>query len=661
MRKLRFALAAMVLATALPRSAPALFLDEGKFFRLSGTFYSQSRFRLQDSSGPKGPQTQTTFFSGGTPLNTQMGNLVQWRNYAAPVFEGNLTKPLGVQNWFDELSFRFAGRFVYDGIYDFGPDEFRQHLRLYHVSASTPAKDGTVGLGGNQPVPIYRGTKKVERDATFIGVPGPLPLQLGQAQPDVRAARLRDQELFDPREEFAQQMEPWEIYVNLQKGPAFLRLGRQNLSWGETDGIRLLDVINPIDNFFGLTFDEDLDEKRIPLWMARTNVQLIDNWGPLSSVGVESFLVPGAIDATQSPVLFQGFLHPYAPPTGCDAQLIADNNVAAPIVGDSNIPPGCRNAVTPGNVHRGLVKVSLYERLPNKIMKHSRFGARFVGVLFGDYTVSLAAYRTWADNPAPRVHYNDEIITPVKLTVPQSALIELTHGRETIVGGTLSFYQRRLLPGVVRTEFGYFFGEPGQVQLANQGDGPSGITNTFVPQADFIRWMIGYDVFELNVPWISRSNNIILITQWFNSVRLTSNAPYDKLVKEANAAVARNLPATPDRAPPPYVPDDFGKFQLVANPGRVGSKPILPGVFDRYNATWSVALQAFMMHGNLIPQIVGVAFTEGDFGFLPSFVYRINDSLQVKVGYAGIYGKFSQLGLFRDRDQVGIRVSYLIN
>src|SRR5438270_13943280 len=32
-------------------------------------------------------------------------------------------------------------------------------------------------------------------------------------------------------------------------------------SWGETDGLRLLDEINPVDNFFGLTFDEDLDRK----------------------------------------------------------------------------------------------------------------------------------------------------------------------------------------------------------------------------------------------------------------------------------------------------------------------------------------------------------------------------------------------------------------
>ena len=650
MRKLRLVLTIALALGGSPPFASALYLDEGKFFRLTATLYSQSRFRLQDSSGPKGPQTQTTFFSGGTPLNTQMGNLVQWRNYAAPVFEGNLTKPLGVDRWLDDLSFRFAGRFVYDGIYDFGPREFGQALRLYNVSARTPAKDGSVGLGGNQPVPIFQGTKKVEEE----GNPG---------KAAARAARLRDQDLFDPRSTFAEQKEPWEIYVNVQKGPGFVRIGRQNLSWGETDGIRLLDVINPIDNFFGLTFDEDLDEKRIPLWMIRTNLQLIDNWGPMSSVGMETFLVPGAIDTTQGPVIYQGFLHPYAPPTGCDAQLIADNNVAAAVLGDSSVPPGCRN-VPGGEPFRGLVKTSLYERLPNKIMKHSRFGARFAGVLFSDYTVSLAAYRTWADNPAPRVHYLDAVALPqpVGLTVPQAAVVELTHGRETIVGGTLSFYQHHLLPGVVRTEFGYFFSEPGQVQLANQGDGPSGITNTFVPQADFIRWMIGYDIFELNVPWISRSNNIIVITQWFNSVRLTSNDAYDALVKRANSALLRNLPpAVPNHAPPPFVPDDFGKFQLVANPGRVGSHPILPAVFDRYNATWSVAVQAFMMHGNLIPQIVGVAFTEGDFGFLPNVVYRLNDSLQVKVGYAGIYGKFSQLGLFRDRDQIGVRVSYLLN
>lgn len=640
------ALAALAWAATSAAPGAGFYLDEAKSFKFNATFYTQTRFRLQDSEGPKGPQTQLGFFSGGTPLNTQIGNLVQWRNFAFPVFEASIARLLGIENRLDELGFRFAGRFAYDGVYDFGPDEFRQALRRYKVAAKTPARDGSVGLGGNQPVPVFQGTKRVEREGD--------PNKAG-----VRAARLRDQELFDPRNVFAQQADPWEIYMNLQRGPFFMRIGRQNLSWGETDGLRLLDLINPVDNFFGLTFDEDLDEKRIPLWMIRGNYQLIDIWGPFSSVGVEGFFVPGVIDTTQSPIAYQGFMHPYAPPTGCDAQLIADNNVANPIVGDSGLPDGCRNAVGPEL--RGLVKVSLYERLPEKTWRNSRQGVRLVGIIFNRFTASVAAYRTWADNPAPKVHYLEPTFTPLAV-VPQTALIELTHGKELVTGGTLSFYQHRLLPGVVRFELGYFFGEPGQVQLANQGDGPAAIVNTFVPQADFVRWVIGYDVFELNFPWLSRSNNLILITQWFNSLRVSSNRPYKDLVRQANAALSRNLPPLlPDRRPPPMVPDDFGKFQLVGNPGRTGDRPILPAIGDRYNAVWSVALQAFAMHGNLIPQIVGVAFTEGDFGFLPNVVYRWSDNVQIKVGYAGIYGKFSQLGLFRDRDQVGLRVTYQIN
>ncbi|MGH7858870.1 MAG: hypothetical protein ACREQY_16205, partial [Candidatus Binatia bacterium] len=121
-------------------------------------------------------------------------------------------------------------------------------------------------------------------------------------------------------------------------------------------------------------------------------------------------------------------------------------------------------------------------------------------------------------------------------------------------------------------------------------------------------------------------------------------------------------PVLPDRPPPRPLTDDFGRFALVANPPRNNQGEfILPGVAKRYNGVWSVALQAFLMHGNLIPQIIGVAFTEGDFGFLPNVTYRFTDNVQVKVAYAGIYGKFSQLGLFRDRDQVGVRLTYLIN
>jgi len=62
---------------------------------------------------------------------------------------------------------------------------------------------------------------------------------------------------------FRQDVDLWEGYADISQGPLFFRLGKQNLSWGETDVFRLLDNINPLDNTFGGPF-EDLDDRRIP-------------------------------------------------------------------------------------------------------------------------------------------------------------------------------------------------------------------------------------------------------------------------------------------------------------------------------------------------------------------------------------------------------------
>jgi len=216
-----------------------------------------------------------------------------------------------------------------------------------------------------------------------------------------------------------------------------------------------------------------------------------------------------------------------------------------------------------------------------------------------------------------------------------------TWPQETVAGGTLSFFQPRFLPGVVRMEGGYFFGENTCTRIACEGWPGIGVVDTRIPQVDYVRWMLGYDVYDLNVPWLSRTNNIIIITQWFNTFRMTD------VRKQDREQVARA-----------GLPPEFAEFMLNQNPARNGLA-ITPA--SRYSAVWSVAVQSFLMHGNLNPQIIGVAFTEGDFGLLPNVVYHINDSLQVKVGVAYIFGKFSQLGLFRDRSQAGMRISYLLN
>ena len=59
-----------------------------------------------------------------------------------------------------------------------------------------------------------------------------------------------------------------ELFVDIQKGPLFLRLGKQQVVWGESDGLRLADIINPLD-FRWHYFLEDWQDIRQGLPMLR--------------------------------------------------------------------------------------------------------------------------------------------------------------------------------------------------------------------------------------------------------------------------------------------------------------------------------------------------------------------------------------------------------
>ena len=139
------------------------------------------------------------------------------------------------------------------------------------------------------------------------------------------------------------------------------------------------------------------------------------------------------------------------------------------------------------------------------------------------------------------------------MTIPTTVVVEPQHPKETIVGGTLSFFQRRLLPGVVRMEGGYFIGENTCTRIACEGWPGIGLVDTVIPKVDYVRWMIGYDVFDLNVPWLSQTNNIIIISQWFNSFRVDS-VP-NKFKEQAKAA---------------GLPKQFAEYVLNQNPARDG-------------------------------------------------------------------------------------------
>ena len=63
-----------------------------------------------------------------------------------------------------------------------------------------------------------------------------------------------------------------ELYVERRLGPAHLILGKQQAVWGTSDGLKVLDIVNPQD--FREFILEDYVDSRIPTWMANVTFPL---------------------------------------------------------------------------------------------------------------------------------------------------------------------------------------------------------------------------------------------------------------------------------------------------------------------------------------------------------------------------------------------------
>ncbi|MEW6443867.1 MAG: DUF1302 family protein, partial [bacterium] len=329
----------------LPAAAGAFYLDEKQTLEFVGKAQTRASIRLNDAEGFTSPDVSA-------------GDLVQHRNLVLIEVDHNLEY---LREHLDVLfplrllglnaKYHLAARFLYEGIYDYGPEMFQR-------------------------------------------------------------ARERDPENFD---EFKQSYDLWELYADLSRGPFFVRLGKQNLAWGETDIFRLLDYINPLDNTFGGPF-EDLDDRRMPLWMIRSSYNL-GTIGPVSTLTIEGFWVPGQLDAHVSPLTPAG--SPYAPPAP-----------ASPL--------------------------AMRVLTPEREMSSSRWGARVMGILGGGLNVALAHYSTFLDTPAARVAVTPDL--PALLS-PTDAWQELSWPDVQITGASVNYWESPL-DVVIRSELAWFWNEP---------------------------------------------------------------------------------------------------------------------------------------------------------------------------------------------------------
>jgi uncharacterized protein DUF1302 len=605
--------AVVIVLVALAARADAVYLDVDRDFQFRMRAYNESAFATEESE----PQTR--------PHRAPF-QLIEHRNFINPELEGNLTRRLPFH--LDDFSFRLALWGFYDGIYEYGTSQYDRarnniQARLSQGHTNTAPVTRTNQLIDTRKIYTYQGDP-------VLGGYGEIPFRVNEA------------------------------YFNVTEGPLFLRIGRQAISWGESDTIGLLDANNPFDVTRAVPgLFEDIDEARIPLWTLRGTYRLFDSWKFLQSGFAEAYLVPGSIDTTVSPTPIPT-ASPYSPPQDDPQSLIA-----------GLIPPSL-NPFVKGAL--GGVQVALYDHLPTRSMSQSRFGFRLSSVIARDYTTSVWYYRTFA-NPVPRFLPLDLSRSPLVAGPgapgPTQVITEIYHGLVDVIGGSTSFFSEPL-DGIIRGELEYFLNEPAFVPNVNipfenllrtpavrrllnspvfGQNIPAGQIQGHIPYADFLRFELGYDRFFF-VPALNPSNSFTWVTayvgQWNLSETFTGvNYRFDGQQKVTSTgtrigANAQNLTLA-----------TIGKLHTVAT----DFVDLYP-----YESFFQSHLETNYLHGRLTPAITMIVGLDGVYALPVGVTYRYSDNMVLDLKYTALGGNFYwPFGFFRDRSQVSARITFLLN
>ncbi len=526
---------------SVAKTATAIYLDEGQSISLRARVYTQAAIRTEGS------------YDDSTP-SVKAGQLVQHRNFFNPELEaklGSYTTWMRNQRGLlrviapDSLDFRLAAWGFYDGIYDYGTQQFDQQRHK---------------------------TRAVFTQATALE--------------DVLSGK---DERENPREIYGNQRRVNELYLSYAKGPLFVRFGKQAISWGESDTIAILDQNNPFDLTLGVPgVLEDLDEARIPLWTVRTSYALFDTLGPFSSVFVEAYWVPGDIDNTTATVPLST-LSPYSPP-GPDPganpglQILIRNgsfvlvdHVPSHSMGNSRW--GVRTQAVVARDY--TVSAWIYTAFPNAPVP------RMVG----------QAYAFRGAPPTFMVETVHQLVPVIGLS--NAFFFEPLNG---ILRMEAEYFNRE--PGFIPdknllvSELGSHDirkitkctdPKTGKLVDCNRVPGalPQGGT---VPHADFLRWELGYDRFFFFRP-LNPTNSFTWVTAFVGSYNLdeTSNKDFRQAGQQKPGTFSKAQPTADDFVQLPKV-DMFVQSHITTDYMHGRLTPGITGIFNGLG-TYVIATQ----------------------------------------------------------------------
>jgi hypothetical protein len=227
-----------------------------------------------------------------------------------------------------------------------------------------------------------------------------------------------------------------EAFVDVVLPPVTLRLGRQQVVWGETDAFRALDVINPLDLSWHWS-RESWEDIRIPLWMARG----------IYDIGKFSWFDESFIEAIWIPTDFR------------ENNISTDPRKPWAFTGDG-LNKTANSIVRDGSLFD--LDVEMRNRRPNKKLTNGQAGVRFKAI-WGEVDFSLNYFYGFSADTGIRVQ------SDLSRTVDNTFYVikDIVNPRTHVLGFTANYSDERFTQSVLRMETTFTTGVP--VKVAENG------------------------------------------------------------------------------------------------------------------------------------------------------------------------------------------------
>jgi len=594
-------------------AAGAVAIDEGGEIQLGARAYTAARVGTQDTDIRIVEQApgRITERSLTFPVSAA-GHLRQSRAFVEATWSHNLTRllkegfgPLALLRETGlpvrKLGYFLSYRGEYDGVYDYGPAEYRTHFQFDNQRLAPPSPFG------------------------------PLPNTAYYRQRLRNIASVRNR-LF-------------QAYIEADFEDLYLRFGRQILAWGETDVFRLLDNINPLDNSFG-GFLVPLDERRVPIDMLRVSYNVGEiPFTPFYEAYIEGF---GAIDNAVGfdPGIPTG--SPWAPPN------------TIPSASQLNVIDGPPRTIS---AMRGGFQFKFISPMPG--VEQTTFGfAHYYTYLdnpgvevftenfpFPITSGQATGFVARANQTAPKVQITG---ATAAAAIPPEWARKIFLSSEPIVRTELAYFHNE--PRWSQAQLDPFiFALPANGQACPRGvEYGNGVCSGGRRTGDSWNFMLGFDTNQA-VRWLNPDASFFISSQFFYK-HLRGGIPRRPVVTPA-APLAGQPPIFEGEVLPvtgvTWSPDRWGLATAAAEPDLVHN-PV-----DQYLNTLLIATSYY---GGRVTPSVGLLYDWGGAITVQPAVTYLQDPFRFVFSYSYIYAGhlFGSQGisLLRDRDNVLFQVEY---